>query len=231
MGDDGKKAEADSSNNAVAAAVPASSSSDNDADFDMENLFKYFNTCYGEDGSSLSMDSYIKGYEEIVKFLNLLGTVFGWVASDVVAKISVLKGHVANEETGSHFVSIQTMTEYEVRENLINYEARDSTTGSWNLLQLQRALEYVIAFVVKLPEIGNEDKCCPVSQEAYKATLMKFHPWIVQKAALAAMNLLPTREGLIQKICHGDEVSTTGIYSKIILHKMKELITNIFQYT
>lgn len=85
MGDDGKKAEADSSNN-VAAAVSASLSSD-DADFDMENLFKYFNTCYGEDGSRLSMDSYIKGYEEIVKFLNLLGTVFGWVASDVVAKI------------------------------------------------------------------------------------------------------------------------------------------------
>ena len=83
--------------------------------------------------------------------------------------------------------------------------------------------------LIFLAEIGNEDKCCPVSQEAYKATLMKFHPWIVQKAALAAMNLLPTREGLIQKICHGDEVSTTGIYSKIILHKMKELTTNIFR--
>ena len=217
MGDDGKKAEADSSNN-VAAAVSASLSSD-DADFDMENLFKYFNTCYGEDGSRLSMDSYIKGYEEIVKFITLLGTVFGWVASDVVAKISVLKGHVGNEETGSHFVSIQTMTEYEVRENLINYEARDSTTGSWNLLQLQRALEYVIAFVVKVPEIGNEDKCCPVSQEAYKATLMKFHPWLMQKAALAVMNLLPTREGLIQKICHGDEVSKILNHLKTCPHK------------
>merc|ERR1712117_939063 len=136
------------------------------------------------------MDSYIKGYEEIVKFLNLLGTVFGWVASDVVAKISTLKGHVNSEETGSHYVSIQTMTAYEVKENL---------------LRLQRALEYIIAFMVKVPDIGNEDKCCPVSQEAYRATLMKFHPWIVQKAALAAMNLLPTREGLIQKICFGDE--------------------------
>jgi len=202
MGDDGKKAEADSSNN-VAAAVSASLSSD-DADFDMENLFKYFNTCYGEDGSRLSMDSYIKGYEEIVKFLNLLGTVFGWVASDVVAKIGVLKGHVGNAETGLHYVSIQTMTEYEVKGNMIKFKARDSTTGSRNLLRLQRALEYIIAFLVKCPEIGNEEKCCPLSQEAYRGTLMKYHPWIVQKAALAAMNLLPTKEGLIQKICHGD---------------------------
>ena len=74
MADDGKAGE----------AVPV------EAEFDMENLFKYFSECYGEDGSALRMDSYIKGYEEIVKFLNLLGTVFGWVASDVVAKIRCL---------------------------------------------------------------------------------------------------------------------------------------------
>lgn len=188
MADDGKAGE----------AAPV------EAEFDMENLFKYFKECYGEDGSSLSMDSYIKGYEEIVKFLHLLGTVFGWVASDVVAKIGILKGHVGGEES-THYATIQSMTEYEVKADLIKYKARDSKTGSRNLLRLQRALEYIIAFMVKVPEIGNEDNCCPVSQEAYKGTLMKFHPWIVQKAALAAMNLLPTREGLILKICHGDE--------------------------
>ena len=84
MGDEAKKSEPEPSN-----SVAASASSANE-DFDMENLFKYFSECYGEDGSALRMDSYIKGYEEIVKFLNLLGTVFGWVASDVVAKIRCL---------------------------------------------------------------------------------------------------------------------------------------------
>ena len=87
MGDEAKKSEPEPSNSA-AASPTASSASD---DFDMENLFKYFSECYGEDGSALRMDSYIKGYEEIVKFLNLLGTVFGWVASDVVAKIRCLR--------------------------------------------------------------------------------------------------------------------------------------------
>ena len=58
-----------------------------------------------------------------------------------------------SEETGSHYVSIQTMTAYEVKENLIKYKARDSTTGSRNLLRLQRALEYIIAFMVKVPGI------------------------------------------------------------------------------
>ena len=86
MGDEAKKSEPESSNS-VAASPAASPPASTNEDFDMENLFKYFKECYGEDGSSLSMDSYIQGYEEIVKFLHLLGTVFGWVASDVVAKI------------------------------------------------------------------------------------------------------------------------------------------------
>ena len=88
MGDEAKKSEPEPSNSA--AASPAASLASTSDEFDMENLFKYFSECYGEDGSALRMDSYIKGYEEIVKFLNLLGTVFGWVASDVVAKIRCL---------------------------------------------------------------------------------------------------------------------------------------------
>ncbi len=97
------------------------------------------------------------------------------------------------------------MCEYEVKENLIKHKAKDSSTGARNLLRLQRALEYINAFLKKLPEMESEDKCCPVSQEAYRGTLMKFHPWVVQKAALVAMHMLPTREGLIQKICQNDE--------------------------
>lgn len=52
-----------------------------------------------------------------------------------------------------------------------------------------------------IPALDDKDKCCSLSQEAYKKTLMKFHPWVVQKAALLAMHMLPTREGLIAIIC------------------------------
>ena len=37
------------------------------------------------------MDFYILGYDELYKFLNLLGTVFSWVASDVHAKLEVAR--------------------------------------------------------------------------------------------------------------------------------------------
>ena len=78
---------------------------------------------------------------------------------------------------------------------------QDSTTGTRNLLRLHRALEYIISFLEGVPSLENQDKCCGMSQEAYKKTLMKFHPWVVQKAAMMAMHMLPTKEGLIQKIC------------------------------
>ncbi len=41
----------------------------------------------------ISVDNYILGYDELYKFLNLLGTVFGWVASDVHAKLEVCSSH------------------------------------------------------------------------------------------------------------------------------------------
>lgn len=59
-------------------------------DFDLENLQKYFAACLRDDGG-LDMDNYILGFDEVYKFLNLLGTVFGWVASDVMAKIEILR--------------------------------------------------------------------------------------------------------------------------------------------
>jgi len=49
------------------------------------------------------------------------------------------------------------------------------------------------------------DKLCGPSQEAYKNTLQKHHAWIVQKAALLAMKMLPTKQGLLSKIAAESE--------------------------
>merc|ERR1711992_16389 len=99
------------------------------------------------------------------------------------------------------YLTVQSMIQYEVDNNLIKYKAKDSSTGTRNLLRLHRALEYIAAFLDGVPGLDDKDKCCSLSQEAYKKTLMKYHPWVVQKAALLAMHMLPTREGLIAIIC------------------------------
>jgi len=169
------------------------------AEFSLETLKTCFEACLGKD-NVLYIDKYILGYDELFKFLNLLGTVFGWVASDVDAKLAIIRGHRSGEQADK-YESVQSMLAHEIETNMIKPKAKDSTTGTRNLLRLHRALEYIISFLEGVPSLENQDKCCGMSQEAYKKTLMKFHPWVVQKAAMMAMHMLPTKEGLIQKIC------------------------------
>jgi len=182
-----------------------SSDQEQSEEFSLDNLKRHFENCLSEDGNILDMDKYILGYEELYKFLNLLGTVFGWVASDVYAKMEILRGHRKGAD-GIKYETVQSMLTHEVETSMIKPKARDSSTGTRNLLRLHRALEYINAFLEGVPDLAANDKCCSMSQEAYKKTLMKFHPWVVQKAALVAMHMLPTKEGLIQKICdHTDD--------------------------
>ena len=112
----------------------------------------------------------------------------------------VLRQH-RKGENADKYENVQDMVAYEVDNKLIKPKARDSSTGSRNLLRLHRALEYIMAFLKGVPDLEVDAKCCPLSQEAYKATLMKHHMWVVQKAALLAMHMLPFKRGLLEKVC------------------------------
>jgi len=192
----------------VSSVLPEEQESEDPAaevSFSVDNLLHHFTECLGaEDSNELKLDSYILAFDEIYKFLNLLGTVFGWVASDVASKIEVLRVHRAGPNA-EHYAFIRAMVEHEVNANLIRHKSRDSSTGARNLLRLHRALEYISQFLLVLPGLETSDKCCPSSQNAYKKTLAKHHPWVVQKAALMAMHMLPTKEGLIHKFCGESE--------------------------
>ena len=61
----------------------------------------------------LTLVEYIAGYKEVYKFLALLGSVFGWVGSDVYAKIATLEKYLVGEEK-QHYQNIKTMIDYEV---------------------------------------------------------------------------------------------------------------------
>jgi len=186
-------------NNVAAEAV----TNGNEDEFSLDNLKSHFESCIGEDGS-VYIDKYLLGYDELYKFLNLLGTVFGWVATDVWNKMETVRNH-RKGENAAKYETIQSMLAFEIESNMIKPKAKDSSTGTRNLLRLHRALEYIEAFLNGVPALESNDKCCQMSQEAYKKTLMKYHPWVVQKAASMAMNLLPTKKGLIQKFCDPDD--------------------------
>merc|ERR1711892_1069500 len=167
-------------------------------EFSLVVLADQFNKCLKNPELTLVED--IAGYKEVYKFLALLGSVFGWVGSDVYAKIATLEKFLVGEEK-QHYQNIKTMIDYEIKNNLIKTKKNDDPSGSRTLLRLHRALEYIIGFLRRIDDIQEEDGCAAISRTAYEETLMKYHPWVVQKAAKMAMGLLPNKKGLILKVC------------------------------
>merc|ERR1712130_707433 len=101
-----------------------------DADFSLELLTQHFKDSTAAPG--LCLASYVKGYREVYKFLNLLGTVFGWVGSDVWAKIVQLEKYLAGDEK-EHYQNIKSMIDYEVEHDLIKTKKKDDPSGSRTL--------------------------------------------------------------------------------------------------
>lgn len=168
-----------------------------ETDFSIVNLEKCFSACLSD--PSLNQANYVDGYRELYKFLTMLGSVFTWVAADVKAKIDVLNKYLSSEDK-EKYVTIQAMLIYEEEKGMVKRKKNDDPSGSRTLLRLHRALEYIIAFLDACQALSDEDRCSVVSRTAYETTLMKYHPWVVQKAAKLAMGLLPTKKGLIDKI-------------------------------
>ena len=55
--------------------------------FDIDLVKNSFQEC---NEGELDIPSYLKGYSELYNFFNVLGSVFGFIASDVKEKIDIL---------------------------------------------------------------------------------------------------------------------------------------------
>jgi hypothetical protein len=168
--------------------------------FNLDNMHKHFADCLKDD-CNVNMDAYILAYEEIHNFLNLMGSVFGFVASDVDSKKNILKAFRQGEQAES-YATIQDMIDHEIDTKAV--EKHDYKSGSRNLLRLHRALDYVARFLRGVTDLKDTDGCGHLSKEVYNQTLAKFHPWYIRSGASVAMNLLPTKEGLVHKMCRNN---------------------------
>ena len=127
-----------------------------------------------------------------------MGTVFGFVSSDVKSKIDILE-EFRNRETCDKFESFKSMLDYEKTSGLLN--KTDYVSGSRTLLRLHRGLDFIREFLRALGELQPNDKTCAVCQNAYNNTLAQYHPWLIRKGAVMAMYTLPTRDQLLNRVC------------------------------
>ena len=84
-----------------------------DGEFSLVLLAEMFKRCQTSD--EVKLEDYLAGYKELYKFLCLMGTVFGWVGSDVYNKVVLLEKYLAGDKK-EHYQTVKSMIDYEVRE-------------------------------------------------------------------------------------------------------------------
>ncbi|XP_052861498.1 ceramide-1-phosphate transfer protein [Anopheles cruzii] len=165
--------------------------------FDLQRVHEKFTESLTAD-DDVYVDQYLEAFKELYKFFQLMGTVFGFVSSDVKEKVEILEKLRAKENAES-FVTIRTMMEYERDSNLLN--KKDYVSGSRTLLRLHRGLDFIQEFLKRVGELEGDVKTNAVCQAAYNDTLAQFHPWLIRKGANMAMYALPTRDQLLDRVC------------------------------
>jgi len=127
----------------------------------------------------------------------LLGTVFGFVNSDVMEKVDILKEY-RKSDLGDHYQTVQGMIEYEVSMKSTN--SKKKVSGARTLLRLHRALEFIADFLKAVQEAEEDEKLSGVCSKSYYRTLSKHHPWIIRKGVDVAVYTLPTRKQFIDRL-------------------------------
>ncbi|XP_055608878.1 ceramide-1-phosphate transfer protein [Uranotaenia lowii] len=167
--------------------------------FDLSKVHQCFEKCLtGED--DVFIDGYLEAFKELYKFFSLMGTVFGFVSSDVKEKVEILEKLRQHPEHGVEFETVRKMMDYERGANLL--DKKDYVSGCRTLLRLHRGLDFIYVFLKRLGELETADaRTNGICQTAYNETLAQFHPWLIRKGANVAMYALPNRDQLLERVC------------------------------
>jgi len=188
--------------------------------FDLSKVQQNFEEAIADD-DDVVVEFYLKAYQELYKFFTAMGTVFGFVSSDIKAKVEILE-ELRCKDT-EKYSTVKTMIIHEHNNELI--DKRDFVSGSRTLLRLHRGLDFLRDFLRRLADLQENEKCCSACQVSYGETLAAYHPWIIRKGATMAMHALPTKQNLLKKVCVDVEkavlilpdmlVATDRIYDRV----------------
>jgi len=166
--------------------------------FDVDLITDSFKKCI-ENG--LDLEQYNQGYNELYNFFNILGTVFGFIASDVREKIDILEKFRTDESSPSqkHYIKVEDMMLHEIK---VDKEKKTELMGARTLLRLHRALDFTMQFLEKLNNLPVDGKVSTMAHEVYGKTLANFHPFFIRNAAKLAMYALPARSEFMKKVAN-----------------------------
>uniref|UniRef100_A0A1E1XV21 Putative cytoplasm n=1 Tax=Amblyomma sculptum TaxID=1581419 RepID=A0A1E1XV21_AMBSC len=159
------------------------------------------------------MDAYITAYRELSKFFDDLGSLFGFINSDVKSKLVILEEYRQSPDTADNYETLNTMIEYEKQTGVIADEKKPS--GSRTLLRLHRALEFVASLFKAISTANDDASVGKLAQESYDQTLAKHHPWLVRKGASIAMLTLPKIQELFAKALPEEQLNLRALVTSV----------------
>ncbi|TKS76591.1 Ceramide-1-phosphate transfer protein [Collichthys lucidus] len=194
--------------------------------FSLREVLDTFKLCLSGD-KEVYVEHYVAGWRGLIKFLNSLGSVFGFISKDAVNKIKILVTHLEGENS-SEYVTVQSMVKYELENELVDLNKRGNhpESGCRTLLRLHRALRWLELFLERLRTSGEDGKTSVMCAEAYNESLSRHHPWVVRKAAGMAFCVLPGRPAFF-------EVMNVGTPEQVVamLGDALPLISEVYQVT
>ncbi len=149
-----------------------------------------------KEGEEVVIDEYVRGYVQLTHFFDILGTVFGYINSDINEKVAILR-HYRSGEISEFYRTVKSMMEYEISKDFT--VSSEHPNGSRTLLRLHRALAFASLFMKRLAEAGLEDKSSTIAYDSYNETLAEFHPWLIRKGVGVATYTLGTCGSLLEK--------------------------------
>lgn len=194
--------------------------------FCLQEVLDTYKLCLSPE-KEVYLEHYVAGWRELVKFLNCLGSVFGFIARDAVNKIQILVA-LLNSENGSQYCTLQSMVKYELDNDLVDLTKRAAhpESGCRTLLRLHRALRWLELFLESLRTSTEDSKTSVMCAEAYNESLARHHPWMIRKTAGVAFCVLPGRPTFF-------EVMNVGPPEKVValLGEAVPLISEVYRIT
>lgn len=202
---------------------------------DQKGNVTFFANCATFPDVDLSLDSiaidtvqFLDASAEIVKFVDLLGTVFTPVKSDISGNIDKLQAaYSANRDLFQNLSKL-------IRSEQQTLRADEFHVATDALIWLTRALAYVEKFLICLLDDYRSGRCQADLTDyfiaAYDNSLRQYHNWFVQKLFGVCLIAAPGRQQLLKLIAGGSrdqEVDDEAIF-EAIEQFLQNMSSNIF---
>lgn len=148
-------------------------------------------------GDQIPIVAFLKASAHFGSFFSILGTVFTPVKSDILGNVQKLEEFLDKCPETCQYVN-----------DIIAIECKNPKSVAVDaLLWLKRALEFTLIIldgIVSNDSDGSvSEDLRPLCNKAYKATLEKYHGWMVQQIFHFVMKACPWRKDILSSLAFG----------------------------